>query len=49
MLSLLRPVNRESEIFSKLEEYLEKEKIKIKQSCTTSLMIVLISQEKIIP
>jgi hypothetical protein len=35
MLSLLHPVNQELEIYNQLEEYLEKERIKLKQSCTT--------------
>ena len=48
MLSLLHPVNRELEIYNQLEEYLEREKIKLKQFSTTSLMIVQFNQEKTI-
>jgi len=45
---LHHPVNQELEIFNQLEEFLEKEKIKIKQSSTTSLMIVQFNQGKTI-
>ena len=38
--------NQELEIYNQLEECLEKEKIKLKQSSMTSLMIVLISQDE---
>ena len=42
-LSLHHPVSQELEIFNRLVEYLEKEKIKVKQSSTTSWMIVQIT------
>ena len=47
-LSLLHPVNQELEIYNQLVEYLEKERIRLKQSSMTSLMIVQLKQDETI-
>ena len=46
MLSSHLHQNQESEIYNRLEEFLERERIKLKQSSMTSLTIVLISQDE---
>ena len=47
-LSLLHPVNQELEIYNQLVEYLERGKIKLKQSSMTSLTIVQLKQDETI-